>query len=460
MVRGEAVTSGSRPSEPSGSEPPEGPTESGGPTGYGVAVLADGTTAVVVADGDHVLDLSAAGRAGLLDVELAPAVLAASSLNPLLAAGPDRWRALGAAVDALRAAGVALPSTVRLHRHRLRLRCPVDVADYVDGYGGLHHAVNMGRILRPDGDPLLPNWRHLPVAYHGRAGTITAGGAGVRRPRSQLLVDGRPRLQATARLDVELEVGYVVGVAAAGPVDVDHAADHVFGVVLVNDWSARDIQAFEYQPLGPYLGKSFATTISPWVTPFDAVRPHLVPGLAAAQDPDPPPYLRSVRPALPDLYLEILIQSAAMRAGGLEPVVVSRVRHAEAMYWSMPQQLAHATVNGATLRVGDLFASGTVSGPDPRRQGGSFMELTWGGTEPLELPAGEQRRFVEDGDRVILRGWCGGDTDARVRLGDVDDVVLPARRAVDESDAAEPGASGRREEHRRGEDCALLPPAR
>jgi fumarylacetoacetase len=446
MARREAVTEGVPRPVPAGTE---------GPTGYGVAELPDGTTAVVAADGDHVVDLCAASRAGLLHADISPAVLAAPSLNPLLAAGPRQWRALGAAVEALLVSGEALPAAARLRRHGLRMRCPVEVADYVDGYGGLHHAVNMGRILRPDDEPLLPNWRHLPVAYHGRAGTITAGGAGVRRPRGQVLVDGRPRLQASERLDVELEVGYVVGVASDGPVDVDEASDHVFGVVLVNDWSARDIQAYEYQPLGPYLGKSFATTISPWVTPFDAVRPYLVPGLTAAQDPPPPPYLRSGEAATCDLHLEILLQSATMHAQRLEPVVVSQVRHADAMYWSMPQQLAHATVNGASLRVGDLFASGTVSGTDRRRQGGSFMELTWGGAEPLELPSGERRRFVEDGDRVILRGWCGEGRAGRVVLGDVDDVVLPAPPAV-----SDPGAEDGRGVDRRGEDRALLPPVR
>ena len=417
---------------------------------FGVAELPEGRHAVVVDLGDAVFDLAAAGRCGILDSAVEPSVLAAASLNPLLEAGPAAWRALGAAVDAL-VDGGRVPEACLRRLEEVHLCCPVQVADYVDGYGGLYHATNLGRMLRPGSEPLLPNWRHLPVAYHGRAGTVTVSGSGVSRPTGPVLVAGEPVLQPTAMLDIELEVGYVIGVPSrpGNPVTTTAAADHVFGVVLVNDWSARDIQSFEYQPLGPYLAKSFATTMSAWVMPYEALRPSLVGGLAAEQEPEPAPSLRLGGPAALDLELEVLLQSQRMRSAGLPPAVVSRVRHAEAMYWSMPQQLAHATVNGASLRVGDLFASGTVSGPDPRSQGGSLMELTWGGTRPLVLPGGEERSFLEDGDRVVLRGWCHGPG-GWVELGPVDDLVRAAHVPEDRASATS----------RRGGARALLPPGR
>jgi fumarylacetoacetase len=319
---------------------------------------------------------------------------------------------------------------------------PVRVGDYVDGYGGIHHAVNMGRIFRPDTEPLAPNWRHMPVAYHGRAGTVVVSGTPIARPRGQVADGAGAVLAPTARLDVELEVGMVVGIGNAPgcPVDVSHALDHIFGLVLLNDWSARDVQAFESQPLGPFLGKSFATSVSAWVVPLDAVRPFLVAGLTAHQDPEPPSYLQPAEPAVPDLHLQVLLSTAAMARAGSAPAVISEVRFAEAMYWSMAQQLAHATVNGASTRPGDLFGSGTASGPDPRTNGGSLLELTWGGRDPLELPGGELRTFLEDGDTVTLRGWggCGAEDAAmaptadvgvehRIALGEVTGTVVPVR---------------------------------
>ncbi|MHB8682161.1 MAG: fumarylacetoacetate hydrolase family protein [Acidimicrobiales bacterium] len=387
-----------------------------------VAARPDGTSALVAASGPDAVDLAAARDAGLLDVDIDPAVLVAPVLNPLMAAGPDTWRALGAAAAALLDAG-----DTWVARDSLSLRGPVAVADYVDGYGGLHHATNMGRILRPGGEPLLANWRHVPVAYHGRAGTVRAAGTVV-RPRGQVVRDGTAVLAETAMLDFELELGYLVGVPSEPgvPVAVDDALAHLFGVVLVDDWSARDVQSWEYQPLGPFLAKSFATTVSPWVTPWTDLEPFLVEGLAGHQDPAPLPYLRGTAPALPDCTLQVLLQSETMREKDMAPALLSEVGFAESMYWSPAQQIAHATVNGASLRVGDLFASGTVSGPDRERQAGSLMERTWGGTEPVELPTGESRRFVADGDRVVLRGWCASPDGRRMDLGEVADVVVPA----------------------------------
>jgi fumarylacetoacetase len=258
-------------------------------------------------------------------------------------------------------------------------------------------------MMRPDGEPLLPNWRHLPVGYHGRAGTIRVSGTPVERPEG-LVPDatGHPRLVPTGALDIELEVGFVIGSPGRRirPDDADH---HVFGVVLLNDWSARDIQAFEAQPLGPNLAKSFATTISPWIVTIDALRRYLV--APPPQDPIPDQYLQSERPWALDLNLEVELNG--------ERIAATTFRN---MYWTFAQQLAHMTVNGATTAPGDLFGSGTVSGPS-REERGSLIELTWRGAEPLVLADGSSRTFLLDGDTVTLRGWCGGDAPDRPRIG-------------------------------------------
>jgi fumarylacetoacetase len=385
-----------------------------------------------MAYGRHAVDVHAAASAGVVDAGADPEVFAAPSLNRLLAEGRDAWRAVRSAVADALGAGEPLPEDVLVPLERLTMRLPVEVGDYVDGYGGIHHATNMGRLLRPGSEPLAPNWRRMPVAYHGRAGTVVVSGHPVRRPCGQVADEGGAGLVPTARLDIELEIGFVVGTNTplGCPVSIDDAAEHIFGVVLLNDWSARDVQAYESRPLGPFLGKSFATSISAWVVTVDALAPHLVHGLPADQQPTPAPYLCTDDPWVPDLHLEVLLQSRVMAAAGSPPAVVSRVRFAEAMYWSMAQQLAHATVNGACTRPGDLFGSGTASGPDPRTQGGSLLELTWGGQQPIELPGGERRTFLEDGDTVVLRGWCEPNGEGRgqeaVALGDVVGTVVPA----------------------------------
>ena len=287
------------------------------------------------------------------------------------------------------------------------MRLPFTVADFADFYASLEHATNLGRLFRPGGEPLLPNWRHLPVGYHGRAGTVVVSGTDVVRPSGQYLPAGEtaPRFGPSERLDIELELGFVIGTPSrlGEPVAVSEALRHVFGVVLLNDWSARDLQAWEYQPLGPFLGKSFATSIGAWVTPLAALEPFRVP--APEQQPAPLPYLREQPWAL-DLELEVELNGAV--------VARSNARH---LYWTVAQMIAHLTANGASLRTGDLLGSGTISGPE-RDARGSLIELSWNGSEPLELPGGATRSFLEDGDTVVLRG---------AGLSEVAGRVLPAR---------------------------------
>jgi fumarylacetoacetase len=331
--------------------------------------------------------------------------LAAPSLNPFLALGPDAWRETREQL----AAGVEDAEGVPLDRAQLHL--PFEVADYVDFYCSRQHATNVGRIFRPDGAPLPPNWLHLPVGYHGRAGTVVVSGTEVRRPSGQRRApdDPGPTFGPTRRLDIEAELGFVVGVPTSRGESVPTAGfeHHVFGVTPLNDWSARDLQAWESVPLGPFLGKSFATSISPWVTPL--------PALAAArvdlpgQHPPPLPYLELGGPGGYDIDFEVELNGE----------VVSRPPYA-AMYWSPAQMLAHLTVNGASLRTGDLFASGTISG-DERAQRGSFLELSWGGAEPF---GHDGHTFLEDGDTVTLRASAPSLLGGRITLGEVTGRVV------------------------------------
>ena len=360
---------------------------------YGcVSATPDGVRRLGVAIGDSALLLGAAAEAGLLDV-VPQAVLRSPTLNPLLALGPAAWAAVRARLTELLTDSAArdrlAPALVPLAECVEALAC--DVADYVDFYSSEHHAENVGQIFRPDSPALPPNWRHLPIGYHGRAGTVVVCGTPVVRPRGQRkppAADG-PDFGPTRRLDIEVEVGFVVGVPTdlGDPVGPGDFAEHVFGVVLVNDWSARDIQAWEYVPLGPFLGKSFATSVSAWVTPLAALAEARV--APPAQEPAVLPYLVDADPWSLDLELELSV-------GG---EVVSRPPYAS-MYWTPGQQLAHLTVNGASLRTGDLYASGTVSGPEADQRG-SLLELSWGGREPVALPSGRSLAFLEDGDEVV-----------------------------------------------------------
>jgi fumarylacetoacetase len=373
---------------------------------FGVYSVGWGPPRVGVAVGGAVLDAAAA---------LGDETFATGSLNPFLAAGPGKWRLVRRWLTELVAAGEAAPYLRPLADVTMHL--PFTVADYVDFYASEHHASNLGRILRPNEPPLMPNWKHLPVGYHGRAGTVVPSGTPVVRPCGQRNRPDAlgPDFGPAERLDVEVELGFVVGTPSrlGEPVPTSGFADHVFGVVLVNDWSARDLQAWEQRPLGPFLAKSFATSISPWVVPLDALAAARVPG--PAQDPEPLPYLsRSADWGL-DIAFELRLNGA----------VVSRPPYT-AMYWTPDQMLAHLTANGASLRTGDLYASGTVSGPEPDTWG-SFVELTRAGTEPLTLADGSTRTFLQDGDEVVITATARGTEGERIALGEVAGRVEPAR---------------------------------
>jgi fumarylacetoacetase len=366
--------------------------------------------------GDAVVDLAGLAASGVVD-----GPFDRPSLNAFLALGPERWHATRARLTELvcdtSSRSSVEPALVPAEAATLHL--PFEVADYVDFYSSIEHATNMGRLLRPGGEPLLPNWRHLPVAYHGRAGTVVVSGTPVARPSGQRRSpDGTVVFGPTTRLDIELEVGFVVGTPSerGRPVPADRAADHVFGLVLVNDWSARDIQAWEYQPLGPFLGKSFATTVAGWVTPLAALDACRVPG--PVQRPEPLPYLRTEAPWGLALDLDVRLRPAGAEAAA----TISRTSFA-GVYWTIPQQVAHLTVNGASLRTGDLLASGTVSGAE-RGSEGSLMELTRGGAEPLDV-GGVARTFLEDGDEVVLRGRAQVAGGVVITLGEAAGRIVP-----------------------------------
>ena len=388
---------------------------------YGVFSIGGGERRVGVRVGDAVLDLAQLATWGVAGLdEVAADTFAQPSLNGFLARGPERWRAARERVTELvcdpGARSQVEPALVPLSAASLHL--PIEVADYVDFYSSIEHATNLGRLFRPDAEPLLPNWRHLPVAYHGRAGTVVVSGTPVPRPSGQRRADDEVVFGPSERLDIELEVGAVVGVPSppGRPVPVGDAASHVFGLALVNDWSARDIQAWEYQPLGPFLGKSFATTLAAWITPLDALAGCRVPG--PPQQPEPLPYLRLADDWGLDLDLSVVLRPA----GGTGAEVVSRTSFA-GLYWRLPQQIAHLTVNGAHLRTGDLLASGTVSGPE-RGSEGSLIEMTRGGVEPLAV-AGVERRFLADGDEVVLQASAEVAPGVTIRFGEAAGRVVP-----------------------------------
>ncbi|MFL6162411.1 MAG: fumarylacetoacetase [Jatrophihabitantaceae bacterium] len=337
------------------------------------------------------------------------------SLDAFLAAGPDTWTAVRSALTDWftdqRYQSRIEPLLLPLAGHRTVL--PFTVADYVDFYASEQHASNVGQIFRPGSPPLTPNWKHLPIGYHGRAGTVVVSGTEVRRPNGQRKVGEAVEFGRSLRLDIEAEVGYVVGVGADRPVPVGDFDRHVFGLVLVNDWSARDIQAWEYVPLGPFLGKSFATSVSAWITPLAALNQARVPSVD--RDPKPLPYLDDTDAQWNlDLRLEIRLNGE----------LISRPPYAS-MYWTPAQLLAHLTVNGATLRTGDLYASGTVSGA-AADQRGSLLELSWGGAEPLTLSDGSVRTFLEDGDEVTITATAPGPDGSRIGLAEVSGTILPA----------------------------------
>ncbi len=375
---------------------------------YGVFSVAVGPPRVGTRLGDTVIDLS------VVLTGAGDEVFAEPALNPFMAQGPARWAEVRERIRA--AVGSDLPAEAVHPLRDVRLHLPFVVGDYVDYYASEHHASNLGRLFRPDAEPLFPNWKHLPVGYHGRSGTVVVSGTDIVRPCGQgkAADAAAPTYGPSKRLDIEVEFGFVVGVGSplGERIPVDAFAEHVFGAVLVNDWSARDIQAWEYVPLGPYLGKSFATSISPWVVPLAALQHARVP--LPGQDPEPLPYLRGSE----DWGLDVDLR---VEWNGEE---VSRPPYRE-MYWSPAQMLAHMTVNGASSRTGDLFASGTVSGPE-KRQRGAFIELTWGGREPIQVK-GEERTFLLDGDEISISGTAPGPGGSRIGFGEVTGTIRPAR---------------------------------
>ena len=398
---------------------------------YGIfSPLAGGRPRVGVAIGEMVLDLAVLADEGSLDGAHLPQkdVFAQPTLNAFMALGPAAWSEVRATLQGLlRADNPSLRDNLDLRQRALmpqsavRLHLPAAIGDYTDFYASRQHATNVGVMFRGRDNALLPNWLHLPVAYHGRASSVVVSGTGIRRPHGQIKPDdaAAPIFTTSRAMDFELELGYFVGPGneLGQPVRVGDAIDHVFGVVLVNDWSARDIQKWEYQPLGPFLAKNLATSISPWVVPLAALAPFRLPG--PPQNPAPLPYLQSSGEWAYDIHLEVRLQSQSMS----RPATIAR-SNAKHLYWNVCQQLAHHTISGCNLRPGDLLASGTISGPTPDSYG-SLLELTWRGTRPLALPGGETRRFLEDGDTVTLTGWCQGDG-YRVGLGQVSGKLLPA----------------------------------
>ena len=395
---------------------------------YGVFRRRGGGDAHVgVAIGEQVLDLTVLEQRGLLSVGK-KRVFGEATLNPYLALGRAAWQETRQAISTLlRADRVELRDHPELLEHVLvpqreaEMVLPMAIGDYTDFYSSREHATNVGTMFRGADKALMPNWLHLPVAYHGRSSSVVISGTDLHRPHGQTSAtdNGPPAFGASKSVDIELEMACVIGPGndLGRPIPIGRAPDHAFGMVLLNDWSARDIQRWEYVPLGPFLGKNFGTSISPWIVTLDALEPFRVSG--PAQDPQPLPYLCSTGDGAIDIHLEVLLQGDKMPAPHC--ICRSNFRY---LYWSIAQQIAHHTINGCNLRPGDLLASGTISGAAPDSFG-SLLELAWKGTRPIAFPNGETRTFLQDGDRVTMTGWCQGQG-YRVGFGEVTGRVLPA----------------------------------
>ncbi len=413
---------------------------------YGVFVHGDHTR-IGVAIGDQILDLHAAATHGLLAHLSGPLQQAcrAGLLNPLMSLGPGSWSALRETVTALLDADQAIPETQRhiagllVPIHEATLQLPARIGDYTDFYASIHHANRVGRLFRPD-IPLLPNYKHIPIGYHGRASSIVLSGQDIPRPSGQILnPSGQPVFARTQRLDFELEIGLFVGPGnpLGHPIPITQAEHHIFGLCLLNDWSARDLQSWEYQPLGPFLAKSFATSISPWIVPLEALAPFRIPAPPRpAGDPAPLPYLTTETPHRDafDLNLEVTLQSSRMRAANISPLLITQANLRE-LYWTPAQLIAHHTSNGCNLRPGDLLATGTISGSNPGSEG-CLLELQSRESEsqesqsparqsrerqlrcaPLRLPTGELRSFLEDGDQVTFHAHADAPGHPRIGFG-------------------------------------------
>jgi fumarylacetoacetase len=397
---------------------------------FGIFKPAQDSPRVGVAIGEFVLDLSVLEELGHFRIPEFQdrRVFSESALNGFLALGRPAWRKAREVIQHLLAADTTalrddgpLRDRVFHAQKDVAMQLPARIGDYTDFYSSYHHAHNVGTMLRGPENALMPNWKWLPVAYHGRASSIVASGAEVRRPHGQIKPPDAPApiFGPSRSFDYELEAAFFIGPgnALGEPVPISRATDHIFGLVLMNDWSARDVQAWEYQPLGPFLAKNFCTSISPWVVMLEALESFRKP--LPPQDPEPLPYLRAANDFTYDIQLEARLQTASMDA----PHVITRTNF-QNLYWSIAQQLAHHTVNGCNLQPGDLLASGTISGPTEEARG-CMLELTWRGANPLTLPNGETRRWLEDGDSLRITGWAQGDG-YRIGFGEVAGRVVPA----------------------------------
>ncbi|MGA0555654.1 fumarylacetoacetase [Larkinella sp. VNQ87] len=388
---------------------------------YGIFSTSDSDKRVGVRLDHQILDLEMVGRLGFFDdMAVDPAVFKKPVLNEFMALGKPVCGAVRhRLIELLTHPEKPLDTfaeLVLIPAEHATLHLPIRVGDYTDFYASEEHASNVGRMFRPQGDPLLPNWKHLPVAYHGRASSIVVSGTPIKRPNGQTLgPDQQPVFGPSNALDFELELGIVIGKSSrlGEPVSIHEAESYVFGIVLFNDWSARDIQRWEYQPLGPFLGKNFASSVSPWVVPLEALEPFRTDG--PKQEPTPLPYLQPAGRSYFDIEMEAVLQTPDYPT----EVILSRT-NTRYLYWSVGQLIAHHTVNGCNLNVGDLLATGTISGPSPHSYG-SLLELSWNGTRPLSLPDGSSRTFLQDGDMVILRGWAGN---RQIDLGEVSGHII------------------------------------
>lgn len=390
-----------------------------------------------LAIGDEILDLREALSIVAWQADIARMLtpLAAGNLNAHMAESPINRSVFRAAMSSALAVGSSLESKLSnclVPQASAEMSVPCRIGDYTDFFTSIYHATSVGKLFRPD-NPLLPNYKYVPIGYHGRASSINVSGTNFKRPLGQILPPGQeaPVFAPSKRLDYELELAaYISASNVQGePIVMEDAEDALFGLGLFNDWSARDVQAWEYQPLGPFLAKSFASTVSPWIVTMEALAPFRVPFMRPGEDPQPMTYLASEKNSASgaiSITLEVWLQTKTMADAGVSATKLSTSNFADASYWTLAQLVAHHTVNGCNLQVGDMFGSGTQSGPKPE-EGGSLLELSKGGKQPLELPNGERRTFLEDGDTVIFRGHCIAAGHARIGLGEVRATVLPAR---------------------------------
>jgi len=388
-----------------------------------------------VAIGDQILDLAAAHGVGVFSADAARAAAACgeASLNTFMEMGPAAWSGMRLALSRALRRGSALADKLRgclVSQAQAEYAVPAKIGDYTDFYTSIYHATAVGKLYRPD-SPLLPNYKWVPIGYHGRGSSIGVSGQQFARPRGQIMRAGAaaPVLAPCERMDYELEVAVFIGFGneLGQPVAIDEAESRVFGLALFNDWSARDFQSWEYQPLGPFLAKNFASTVSPWIVTLEALAPYRMAWTRPAGDPQPLPYLDSGatrQSGAIDIQLEVLLQTQRMRDSGQAPTRLSLGNFSDS-YWTVSQMVAHHTVNGCNLQPGDMFGSGTQSGPRPE-QAGSLLELSLNGKQAFTLPNGEQRTFLQDGDAVVMRGWCSKPGAARIGFGECAGTVLPA----------------------------------